>query len=153
MRKVWLSMAAAVAAAGALTACTDAGGDEGAAKNGPAASSSAAAGAGTDEAPAAEASKDVKVVKSGYQDHEMYGPNAFIVEYEITNSGDAAADYFVQFEFLDADGDVLGSTGVTADKLGVGKTNKGETAPLEAEITNGPMDAIKSVRVSEVART
>ncbi|MFI8008431.1 hypothetical protein [Streptomyces sp. NPDC086010] len=56
-------------------------------------------------------------------------------------------------EFLDADGDVLGSTGVTADKLGPGKTNRGGTAPLESEIANGPMASIKSVRVSEVDRT
>lgn len=157
MRKVWLSVIAGVAAAGALTGCAGADGDGGAAKN-PAASASSSAAPEKDaddaeEAPAAGASKDVKIVSSGVKDHETWGPKAFVVAYEITNHGDEAASYFAQLEFLDADGDVLGSTGVTADKLGPGKTHKGDIAPLEAEITNGKPGDIKSVRVSQVDRT
>ncbi|MDX2922782.1 hypothetical protein [Streptomyces sp. NE06-03C] len=87
------------------------------------------------------------------EDHETWGPKAYVVRYEVTNGGDGAADYFAQFEFLDGDGDVLGSTGVTADKLGAGKTHKGDTAPLPAEITNGDLADIKKVRVSLVERT
>jgi hypothetical protein len=75
------------------------------------------------------------------------------VKYEVTNGGKDAANYFVGLEFLDRDGDVLGSTGVTADKLGPGKTHKGDTAPVESEITNGSPKDIKSVRVSTVDRT
>ncbi|MEH0402908.1 hypothetical protein ACFY7V_03715 [[Kitasatospora] papulosa] len=154
MRKVWLSVAAAVAAAGVLTACGDTGSGEGSAKGDAAvASSSSTAGAGAEDAPAAGSLKDARIVGSGVEDHETWGAGAYVVRYEITNSGAAAADYFVGLEFLDADGDVLGSTGVTADKLGPGKTNRGDTAPLESEISNGPMSAIKSVRVSEVDRT
>ncbi|MFF3096762.1 hypothetical protein [Streptomyces cyaneofuscatus] len=92
-------------------------------------------------------------MSSGVEDHETWGPQAFVVRYEVTNGGGEAADYFAQFEFLDADGDVLGSTGVTADKLGAGKTHKGDTAPLPAEITNGDLADIKKVRVSTVERT
>ncbi|MGW1318550.1 hypothetical protein [Streptomyces sp. NPDC002426] len=153
MRKVWLSVAAGVAAAAVMTACTSTDGGEGSAKGDASASSSAAGAAGAEDAPAAKAPKDATIVGSGFEDHETWGPGAYVVRYEITNSGDEAADYFVGLEFLDADGDVLGSTGVTADKLGPGKTNKGDTAPLESEISNGPMSAIKSVRVSEVDRT
>jgi hypothetical protein len=103
------------------------------------------------ETPAA--SKDVKIVRSGFEDSQVWGPHAFVTHYEITNHGKDAANYFVGLEFLDGDGDVLGSTGVTADKLGPGKTNTGDTAPVKAEITNGPMKSIKSVRVSSVDRT
>ncbi|MGO4747922.1 hypothetical protein AB4212_04665 [Streptomyces sp. 2MCAF27] len=99
------------------------------------------------------ASKDVRIMKAGVEDHEVWGPKAYVVHYEITNHGKSAADYFAQFEFLDKDGDVLGATGVTADKLGPGKTHKGDSAPLDSEITNGAMKDIKSVRVSQVDRT
>ncbi|MCX4792421.1 MULTISPECIES: hypothetical protein [unclassified Streptomyces] len=42
---------------------------------------------------------------------------------------------------------------MTADKLGAGKTHKGDTAPLEAEIRNGKLSDIKGVRVLQVDRT
>lgn len=149
MRKVWAVAAAGVAVV-ALAAC-GAGGDEEPVKGAAPASSSAAGAAGAEDAPAA--SRDVRIVSSGVEDHETWGPRAFVVRYEVTNGGGEAADYFAQFEFLDADGDVLGSTGVTADKLGAGKTHKGDTAPLPAEITNGDLADIKKVRVSTVERT
>ncbi|MFC7791339.1 FxLYD domain-containing protein [Streptomyces cinereoruber] len=157
MRRVMLPVLAAVVAAAALTACTsdDDGGD--AAKNDTAtATSSMAPERETDdagEAPAVEGAKDVKIVKSGVEDHPTWGPKAYVVRYEITNHGDEAANYFVQLEFLDADGDVLGSTGVTADKLGPGKTSRGDSAPLDVEIQNGKISDIRSVRVSQVDRT
>ncbi|EDY43966.1 hypothetical protein [Streptomyces sp. SPB074] len=107
--------------------------------------------AATKEAPAASA--DVRIVKSGVEDHPTWGPGAYVVHYEITNHSTVAAGYFAQIEFLDADKDVLGTTGITADKLGAGKTSTGDTAPLDVEIRNGKMTDIRSVRVSEVDRT
>ncbi|MFG2404219.1 hypothetical protein ACGFR8_07745 [Streptomyces brevispora] len=115
---------------------------------------SAAAGAPAVKAPAeAAASKDVKVVRSGVEDHETWGKGAYVVRYEVTNHGSEAADYYAELEFLDKDGDHLGQTGVTVDKLGAGKTSKADTAPLKAEITNGKIADIASVRVSAVDRT
>jgi hypothetical protein len=149
MRRIGLVVGAAVAAVVLVSGC-GASGDDAA---GSGSSSSAAAGgdAKAEEAPAA--AKDVKITGSGFEDHEVWGDHAYVTQYEITNHGEGAANYFVQFEYLDADGDVLGSTGVTADKLGEGKTNKGDAAPLEGEITNGKIADIKSVRVSAVERT
>ncbi|MFJ3545424.1 hypothetical protein ACIPQH_25050 [Streptomyces rubiginosohelvolus] len=149
MRKVWAAAAAGVAVV-ALAAC-GAGGVEEPVKGEAPASSSAGGAAGAEDAPAASA--DVRIVSSAVEDHETWGPKAYVVRYEVTNGGSEAADYFAQFEFLDGDGDVLGSTGVTADKLGAGKTHKGDTAPLPAEITNGDLADIKRVRVSLVERT
>jgi hypothetical protein len=99
------------------------------------------------------ASKDAKILESGFADHEVWGPGAYVVKYEITNRGKGRANYFVGLEFLDKDGDVLGSTGVGADKLGPGKTKVDDTAPLPVEIENGPMKSIVDVRVSTVERT
>lgn len=96
---------------------------------------------------------DVKVVRSGFEDHETWGPGAYVITYKITNRGPKEASFFVGFDFLDKDGDVLGSTGVTADRVGPGKANRGDTAPIEAEITNGKMKDIRSVRVSEIDET
>lgn len=155
MRKVWLCAAAAATVA-VLTAC----GAEDSGNNGQGAASSAAESPaqqdGAAEEPAedqADATDHVKIVKSGFRDHDVWGPDAYVVEYEITNKGNDAADYFVQLEFLDVDGDRLGTTGVTADKLGAGKSKKADTAPLDAEIENGEMTDIKSVKVVEVQRT
>ncbi|WP_030599386.1 MULTISPECIES: hypothetical protein [Streptomycetaceae] len=107
------------------------------------------ADAGTKESHA----MDVKITKSGVEDHATWGPDSYVVHYKITNSGKESADYFAQFEFLDKDGDVLGSTGVTADKLGAGKSKTADAAPVKAEIENGSMTDIASVRVSQVDRT
>ncbi|MER6984015.1 hypothetical protein [Streptomyces carpinensis] len=56
-------------------------------------------------------------------------------------------------EFIDKDGNVLGTTGTTADTLGLSTTNTESTAPLEAEIANGKIADIKAVGVSQVDRT
>jgi hypothetical protein len=149
MRRLGLVAAGAVLAAGSLlTACstaTDAtsGDGKGTAASAPAPKKSAA--------PAA--SKDVKITRAGFEDHDTWGPHAYVVHYEVTNHGDKAADYFAQLEFLDRDGDHLGSTGITADKLGPGKSKRGDTAPVDAEIENGKIKDIASVRVTQVDRT
>lgn len=149
MRKVALTLAAGVTAAGLLTGCS--GGDVG--KDDSAAKPSASAKVDGSSAKTPSAAGDVKIVRSGVEDHEVWGPKAYVVHFEITNHGTGAADYFAQIEFLDKDGDVLGSTGVTADKLGAGKTKTGDIAPIGSEIENGKPTDIRSVRVSQVDRT
>ncbi|WP_448316549.1 FxLYD domain-containing protein, partial [Streptomyces sp. CO7] len=96
--------------------------------------------------------RDARILESGFEDHATWGPDSYVVKYEVTNGGKEDAHYFVGFEFLDEDGDVLGSTGVTADELGPGRTKRGDTAPLPTEIENGPLRSIASVRVSTVER-
>lgn len=150
-------LAVAVVAAVSLLAGCGGGEDAGASEKGRASVTAVASGEGDAGGKAGAAGEDaakgdVKIVSSGFQDHDVWGPNAYVVKYEITNSGEDPASYFAQLEFLDADKDVLGSTGITVDKLGSGKTNRGDTAPLESEITNGKMSDIVSVRVSEVER-
>ncbi|MFP3118111.1 hypothetical protein [Streptomyces sp. Iso 434] len=153
MRRVGVYVGAVVAAAALVSGCAgtseDAADGQGAPST-PAGSSAPAEAKGGEEDVAA---RDVELGKAGFQDHDVWGPGAYVTPYSITNRGEEAASYFVGLEFLDADGDVLGSTGVTADKLGVGKTSKGDTAPLGAEIRNGELADIRSVRVSTVERT
>ncbi|MFJ3249142.1 hypothetical protein [Streptomyces sp. NPDC086782] len=142
--RIWL--AAGAVAAAVLTGCTTTGTSSGGSGEGKA---SAAA-----QAPAENsAKKDVEIVRHGFEDHDTWGKHAYVTHYAITNHAKKARSYFVQLEFLDKDGDVLGTTGVTADKLGPGKTNTGDSAPLEAEITNGKIADIKGVRVSQVELT
>ncbi|MET8612081.1 MULTISPECIES: hypothetical protein [Streptomyces] len=143
--RIWLAGVAVVAAA--LTGCSGAATSTDGGRKDTGASHSA-------QAPAEDsAKKDVKITRSGFENHPVWGEHAYVTHYTITNHGPAAADYFVQLEYLDSDGDVLGTTGVDATKLGPNKTNTGDTAPVDAEITNGKMSDIKSVRVSEVSRT
>lgn len=98
-------------------------------------------------------SQDVTITQAGVEDHELWGAGTYVVHYEITNHGTADASYFAQLAFLDADGDQLGTTGITADNLGPGKTKAGETRPLEPEIENGPLGAVTSVQVTQVELT
>jgi hypothetical protein len=112
-----------------------------------AAKASAAAPAVKKSAPA-----KVRIVSSGFEDHEVWGPHSYVVRWELTNTGESAGDFFAGLDFLDADGDVLGSTGITANKVGPGKTAKGDTAPLPVEIDKGSVKDIKGVKVSEVER-
>jgi hypothetical protein len=143
--------------AASLTACSSSdssGGDD--AASSPKASVTAPASA-RPSSPASQAAprkqSDVKIVKAGVEDHPVWGPRAYVVHYVVTNHGKEPADYFAQVEFLDKDGDHLGNTGITADKLGVGKSKAGDIAPLDVEIQNGKIADIRSVRVSEVQRT
>jgi hypothetical protein len=154
VRGVLLPAVAVVAAVGLAAGCSDSddGSDEGR-DNNATVEPSKQQQAPAEEPATEEATEDVEIVRAGVMDHDVWGPGSYVVEYEITNNGQEAADYFVQLEFLDADGDLLGTTGVTADQLGPGKTNAGDTAPLDAEIDNGTLADIRDVRVSEVDRT
>ncbi|MFC8124457.1 hypothetical protein [Streptomyces sp. NPDC057302] len=95
---------------------------------------------------------DAKLTKVGREDDDVWGKNAYVVHYAITNHGEGPGDYQVSVEFLDKDGDVLGSTGVGTEKLGEGKTSKGGTVPLKEELTNGKLSDIKDARITEVTR-
>ncbi|MEV0322362.1 hypothetical protein ACIBKX_28215 [Streptomyces sp. NPDC050658] len=96
--------------------------------------------------------KDVALTRKGREKHEVWG-DTYVFHWKITNSGKEAADYFAQVEFFDKDGDFLGSTGITAERLGPGKSSKGDSAPLDAEITNGKIADIADAKVAEVTRT
>lgn len=101
-----------------------------------------------------EARSHVRIVEAGtVADHPLWSGGSYVVDYAVTNGGDAAASYYAELKFLDRDGDTLGSTGVTVDELGPGKTAKGNTAPLAVEITNGKIGDIRSVEIGEVTRT
>lgn len=153
MRKIRLSVSvgAVVLAAGLLAGCGGTDDDSSAASSAsPAASGGAAVEGDAKSKPSAPA--DVKIVKSGYENHEVWGDNAYVVYWELTNTGDKQGHFYAGLDFLDADGDVLGSTGITADKVGPGKTAKGNTAPIDAEIDKGDMSAIKDVRVTDIER-
>ncbi|WP_405759504.1 hypothetical protein OG234_13475 [Streptomyces sp. NBC_01420] len=144
--RVGLVAVAAVLAAGLLSGCGGAGDTtEGAGKGAGAVASSPAV---------KESAAPAKVVirKAGFEDHEVWGPHAYVVHWELTNTGKAAGNFYAGIDFLDADGDVLGSTGITADKLGPGKTARGDSAPLPAEIGNGTIADIRGARVTEVER-
>lgn len=149
MSKVrWAGCAAAVVlAAGALAGCGGSDESEGSSKP-----AGASKGAEAPKASKSAAPAEVTIVKSGYEDHETWGAHAYVVYWELTNTGSKQGNFYAGLDFLDADGDVVGSTGITADKLGPGKTAKGNTAPLEAEIDKGDINAIKGVRVSEIER-
>ncbi|MFF4179658.1 hypothetical protein [Streptomyces sp. NPDC001750] len=135
-----------------LTGCS--GGEEAAAEKGSASQAADKPKAQEQPTKAEEsASQDVRLVKTGVEDHQTWGPKAYVVHYKVTNSGPAAANYFAEIEFLDKDGDHLGQTGITVDKLGPGKVSEGDTAPLEAEIRNGKLTDIRSARVTKVDRT
>lgn len=154
MSRVRLAVGAAavVLAAGVLAGCggSDSGAGETSSK--PAGGDKSASAEAEPEAKASEAPAEVKIVKSGYENHDTWGENAYVVYWELTNTGDEEGNFFAGLDFLDADGDVMGSTGITADKLGPGKTAKGNIAPLDVEIDKGDINAIKGVRVSEIER-
>jgi hypothetical protein len=84
-------------------------------------SSARPSSAASHAAPRQEA--DVRITKAGVENHPVWGLNAYVVHY-VTNHGKQAADYFAPLEFLDKDDDHLGSTGITADKLGAGSPRR-----------------------------
>jgi hypothetical protein len=100
----------------------------------------------------ASAPAKVEIVSAEHQNHDTWGPDAFVVKWELTNTGDTAGDFYAGLDFVGADQDVLGSTGITADKVGPGKTATGETAPLEVEIDKGKIADITGVKVTEIQR-
>lgn len=151
-----ITLAATAALLLAATGCssdTDADADGNAGSSTASSAPEAAAEDDSEDTAGAEHLDDVKITKSGVEDHETWGPGAYVVHYKVTNHGDDAASYYAGLEFLDSDGDVLGTTGITADKLGAGKSKSGDTSPLPVEIENGEITDIKDVRVSEVDRT
>lgn len=101
----------------------------------------------------AGADSDVEITSHGHADHHLWGPDSYVVAYEITNSGDEAASYFVAIEFFDGDGDWIGGTGVTADHLGPGKSTEADTAPLDVEIDHGDIADIADAQIGQVDRT
>ncbi|MET9222062.1 hypothetical protein ABZX65_25305 [Streptomyces sp. NPDC003300] len=144
---------AATLAMAALTGCSSSG-SSGAAGKGSSPSTAPSTSSSAPTAQAAPRSKaDVRITKAGVEDDPVRGPHAYVVHYTVTNHGAGAADCFAQLEFLDADGDHLGNTGITADTLGAGKSKTGDAAPLDVEIQNGKIADIRSVRVTEVDRT
>lgn len=146
MRRFGQALAAVALLLPLAVGCGDA---EGAASDGKTGSSAAASAPPAKES---AAPADVKIVKAGYEDHATWGDNAYVVYWELTNTGDKQGNFYAGLDFLDKDGDVLGSTGITADKVGPGKTAKGEASPLDVEIDKGEMTDIKGVKVSEVER-
>ncbi|MFJ9200956.1 hypothetical protein [Streptomyces flaveolus] len=95
---------------------------------------------------------DVKLVKKGWEDHDVWGPHSYVVHWELTNTGKEQGNFFAGLDFLDKDGDVLGSTGITADKVGPGKTARGDSASLDVEIDKGEISDIVDAKVSTVER-
>ncbi|MEZ7005024.1 hypothetical protein [Streptomyces sp. AD55] len=145
MRRFGLAVAAVVLLSPLAVAC---GGSDGSSEG----KGSAAA---TTSAPAVKESAapgEVKIVKAGYEDSETWGENAYVVHWELTNTGDEVGDFFAGLDFIGPDDDVVGSTGITADKLSPGKTARGETSPLPAEIDKGEISEITGVRVASVER-
>lgn len=142
--------AAALVAAGSLTACSSDSATSTPKED--SSSNSAPAGAKGAEKKEADTVADVKITKAGVEDHEVWGPGAYVVHYTITNRGTEVADIYSEIEVLDKDGDHLGQTGVTADKLGPGKSKVGDIGLLDAEVENGKLGDIASARVSKVDR-
>jgi hypothetical protein len=150
MRRLGVAVAAVLMLSPVVVGCD---GETTASNEGKGSSTSAPASTGAEKPKAPAASKDVKITKSGVEDHDVWGPGAYVVHYEVTNHGDDAANYYAEIELLDKDGDHLGQTGITADKLGPGKTSTGDIGILQAEITNGKLSDIVKARVSQVDRT
>ncbi|MCF6521937.1 hypothetical protein HOY81_02300 [Streptomyces sp. JJ36] len=147
-------MTVVVVTASALVACAGAGDGGGAVQGGSAATAAPpAGGAGEGGEAVADATADVLVLRAGVEDHPVWGADAYVVHYLITNRGDEPADYVVRFAFLDAGGRVLGSTAVTVDRLGPGRTRAGSTAPRERDLAGGRAAAIRDVRVAHAEKS
>ncbi|MFJ4469519.1 hypothetical protein ACIP2X_18775 [Streptomyces sp. NPDC089424] len=147
MRRLGLG-AAAVLMAASLAACGDttdtAGGD---AKG----NTSASVPAAPEQASAS--SKDVTITKAGVENHQVWGDGAYVVHYTIKNNGTDEANYFAEVRLVDKDGDHLGQTGVTADRLGPGKSKSGDIGVLDVEIENGKLSDIAGAEIGTVDRT
>ncbi|MFE6906798.1 hypothetical protein [Streptomyces erythrochromogenes] len=76
--------------------------------------------------------------------------SVLIYDYEITNSGPAAATYMFETEAYDQDGDFLGRAYHFVERLGAGKTARGDNVFGADAITNGTEDDVKELRVSQV---
>ncbi|MGW5038982.1 hypothetical protein ACWEQK_12630 [Streptomyces parvulus] len=97
----------------ALVSC---GGTEGTASGGGKSDSTSDSALAAESSKAPAESGDVKITKAGVEDHQVWGDGAYVVHYEITNTGADAANYFAEIRLVDKDGDHLGQTGVTGDR-------------------------------------
>lgn len=92
--------------------------------------------------------KDVKVTQQGSKTE--YGTKTYDIAFTVTNSGDEAANYWIEFEAYDKDGDFLGSTGSSVERLGPGKTKTDETSFYDETVENGKLADIDTVKVKKV---
>lgn len=101
------------------------------------------------DAPEANArGKDVKVTRQGPKTE--YDVTTYNIAFTVTNSGDEAANYWIEFEAYDKDGDFLGSTGSSVERLGPGKTKTDETSFYDETVENGKLADIDTVKVKKV---
>lgn len=91
---------------------------------------------------------DVKVTEQGSKTE--YGTTTYDIAFTVTNSGDEAANYWIEFEAYDKDGDFLGSTGSSVERLGPGKSKTDETSFYDETVENGKLTDIDTVKVKEV---
>ncbi|WP_425825155.1 hypothetical protein [Streptomyces fractus] len=92
---------------------------------------------------------DVTITDAGLADRGASDTRAYLVHYEITNTGDRAADYVARLRFLDKDGGLLGSTDIDASRLPSGDTTKDTAA---ADLDRGTADDITTVEIGAVDR-
>jgi len=92
--------------------------------------------------------RDVKVTQQGSKTE--YGTTTYDIAFTVTNSGDEAANYWIEFEAYDKDGDYLGSTGSSVERLGPGKTKTDETSFYDETVENGTLADIDTVKVKKV---
>ncbi|MDX2759116.1 FxLYD domain-containing protein [Streptomyces europaeiscabiei] len=91
---------------------------------------------------------DVKVTQQGSKTE--YGTTTYDIAFTVTNSGDEAANYWIEFEAYDKDGDFLGSTGSSVERLGPGKTKTDETSFYDETVENGKLADIDTVKIKKV---
>jgi len=107
--------------------------------------------AGAEESPDAAGGthdKDVKVTGQGPKTE--YDFTTYRIAFTVTNSGSEAANYWIEFEAYDKDGDFLGSSGSSVERLGPGKTKTDEVDLYDEEIENGKLSDIDTVKVKKV---
>ena len=84
--------------------------------------------AGTAEAaespPAAKQSTDVKITSSKFEDHDVWGPNAYVVRYTVTNRARMRPTTSRSSSSSTRTATDLGSTGVTAETAGSGEVQE-----------------------------
>ncbi|GAB3969093.1 FxLYD domain-containing protein [Streptomyces sparsus] len=110
--------------------------------------SEADAGAEQSEAPGTVHDKDVKITEQGAESE--YDINTYRVTFTVTNSGKEAANYWIEFEAYDQDGDFLGGTGSSVERLGPGKTKNAEIDFYDETVENGELADIDTVKVKKV---
>lgn len=93
-------------------------------------------------------SADVKVTQQGSKTE--YDVTTYDIAFTVTNSGDEAANYWIEFEAYDKDGDFLGSTGSSVERLGPGKTKTDKTSFYDETVENGKLADIATVKVKKV---